>query len=516
MANDIQIDYTSRDFSALKEDLISLIQSRTSSSWDPSDPSDLGSILVESFAYMGDIMSYYLDRVANETSVETAIKRETLLNFAALYGYKPSGPTPAVVDVTFTNISDVSIDLPIGTQVMAPLLYGPYTEIYFETTTAVIALAAGATITVTCKEGKTVNTDRPDLINPANNRPLPASLGTSDGSANQKITIIDTGIVDSSLFIYVGQGSAFAPWSYVETLAEHSSTSLVFTTAQNSDGTLTVVFGDSINGAIPPTGQLISALYKVSTGLSGNITAGAVSEVTFIPGNIDPEAISYVTATNAVEALGGANSDGSDQLKAKIKAAISSRRRAVTLADYEYLASQVPRLGRAKATGGVYSSITLYVQTQDDGSITPGLTGDPVTTTSNWNTLSADLSAYLADKIPVGTTVTVQPPTYVPIYVSMTVNIGAAYRKNTVKLNIAKAFLNTGGLFSFENNGFGRTISQSALISKAYGIEGVESVTLTKLNTDNTSSVGTLALTDGQLPYLLPEALLITVNGGLS
>jgi hypothetical protein len=71
-------------------------------------------------------------------------------------------------------------------------------------------------------------------------------------------------------------------------------------------------------------------------------------------------------------------------------------------------------------------------------------------------------------------------------------------------------------LFSFENNGFGRTISQSALISKAYGIEGVESVTLTKLNTDNTSSVGTLALTDGQLPYLLPEALLITVNGGLS
>ena len=131
MANDTQIDYTSRDFSALKEDLISLIQSRTSSSWDPSDPSDLGPILVVSFAYMGDIMSYYLDRVANETSVETAIKRETLLNFAALYGYKPSGPTPAVVDVTFTNVSDVSIDLPIGTQVMAPLLYGPYTEIYF-------------------------------------------------------------------------------------------------------------------------------------------------------------------------------------------------------------------------------------------------------------------------------------------------------------------------------------------------------------------------------------------------
>ena len=104
MSNEIQIDYTSRDFDALKTDLVNLINARTNIDWDASDPSDLGAVLVEAFAYMGDIMSYYLDRVANETTVDTAVKRETLLNFAKLYGYKPSGPTPATITILFKLI----------------------------------------------------------------------------------------------------------------------------------------------------------------------------------------------------------------------------------------------------------------------------------------------------------------------------------------------------------------------------------------------------------------------------
>jgi len=73
----MQIDYTSRDFAALKADLISLIKERTGTAWDPTDYSDLGHVLVESFAYMGDIMSHYLDRIANETTLDTAIQRST-------------------------------------------------------------------------------------------------------------------------------------------------------------------------------------------------------------------------------------------------------------------------------------------------------------------------------------------------------------------------------------------------------------------------------------------------------
>jgi hypothetical protein len=513
MANEIQIDYTSRDFAALKNDLVNLISARTDRDWDASDPSDLGSVLVEAFAYMGDIMSYYLDRVANETSVETAVKRETLLNFASLYGYKPSGPTPATVSILFENTGDLPIDIPIGTQVMAPLTFGPYTEVYFETTQSATQLAAAATITLTAKEGKTVNTDRPDLINPVNNKPLPSSLGTSTGEPSQEIVISDFGIVDASLTVYVGQGAAFAAWSYVDTLSEYGPTDLVFTTSQNEDGSLTVIFGEGVNGAVPPTGQLISASYKTSVGASGNVISSAITEVTFIPGNIDPEAVSYLSVTNDASAIGGADADTTDQLRSKIKSAISARRRAVTLEDYEFLANQTPQIGRAKAISSVYSSVTLYVQTQNDGTNTPGITsGSP---TSTWTELQGNVEEYLADKIPVGTTLTVVQPTYVPVYVSMSVTVGAAFKQSAVKLNIAKAFLNAGGLFSYEVNTFGRTIALSSVISKAAGIAGVESITLTKLNTDNSSGVATITLAANQIPYLLPAALIITPTGGL-
>ena len=514
MANEIQIDYTSRDFESLKNDLVNLINARTNINWDAEDPSDLGAVLVEAFAYMGDIMSYYLDRVANETSVETAIRRETLLNFARLYGYKPSGPTPASISIRFENISTESIDIPIGTQVMAPLLFGPFTEVYFETTQAAIQLQPAQQITLTAREGKTVNTDRPDLINPSNNKPLPSSLGTSTGEANQEFLISDVGVVDDSLIVYVGQGEAFSPWTFVDALANFGPTDLVFTTEQNEDGSLTVLFGDGVNGAIPATGQLVSALYKSSVGSAGNVVSNAVAEVTFIPGNIDPEAVSYLTATNPSAAIGGADADDTSQLRAKIKAAIIARRRAVTLDDYEYLALQVPRIGKVNAVGAVYSSITLYVQTQNDGTNTPGIvSGNP---TAVWNELSSDIQLYMADKIPVGATISVQPPSYVRTYVSMTVQVNPSYRNNAVKLAIAKAFLNDGELFSFEQNTFGRTIAFSTVLARAAGIPGVESVTLTKLNTTNAASAATITLQPNQIPYLLPDDLIITATGGLA
>lgn len=368
----MQIDYTSRDFTAIKADLIALINAKTGKNWDPSDYSDLGNVLVESFAYMGDIMSHYLDKAANETSIDTAVKLDTLLAFANLYDYKPSGPTPAYVAVTFTNTSTSSIDIPIGTQVMAPLSYGAYSQVYFETTQSATALAAGQSITLDAYEGKTVNTDRPDLIDPTYNKALPANLGTSDGTANQTFAIYQTGVVDNSIYVYVGQSSAFSTWSYVDNLLEYSPTDNVFTTQRSSDGTMAIVFGDGVNGAIPAANQTISAVFKSSVGIAGNVKSLSITECTFVPGNLDPQASSYLSVSNSLAATGGANADSLENIRTKIKAAISTRRRAVTLKDYSDLALMVSQVGKANAAASVFSSINLYLQTQADGNAAPG------------------------------------------------------------------------------------------------------------------------------------------------
>ena len=584
-----QIDYTSRDYAALKADLIALVSQKTGVAWEVTDPNDLGSILIETFAYMGDVMSYYLDRIANETSIDTATKRENLLNFATLYGYKPTGPTPATMRVKFTNLHDTdTVDIPIGTQTLAVLSYGNYSEVYFETTEAATAVLPGQEVSLACIEGKTVNTDRPDLISPTTNKPLPIVIGTSDGTSNQEINIIDIGIVDNSLIVYVGQEVSFATWEYKETLVESGPQDLVFTTKQNDDGTITVIFGDGITGSIPANGQTISAIYRTSTGAAGNIATGSISEVTFVPGNADPEVVSYISARNTSAAVGGADADNTTQLKAKIKAAISARKRAVTLKDYEYLVSLVPQVGKVKADAVVASLVNLYVQSSSDQTSTPGIvnqtgtitnisgdgsyvtfttddlhlydvgqivtiTGvdptvynftdvviydtpstttfriadthtDPYTSggsvvgtmvTTSWKTIKNAVQSYMSDKVPVGTTVVINPPVYVPIYITMEVTVSDAYRASAVTLDIYKAFLGTNGLFVFDNNTFGRNIYLSSVITSAASVAGVEAVDITRLSTDGTSSAGTLSLDSDQVPYLLPANLVITTVGGI-
>jgi uncharacterized phage protein gp47/JayE len=518
MANEVpsQIDYTSRDYQALLEDLTSLVNVRTNYAWTADDPSDLGTILLESFAYMGDIQSYYIDRVANELTLDTAARRKTLVDIGKLYGYRVSGPTPARVNVVFENISDEAIDIPVGTQVLATLLYGDFTEVYFETTASATQLAPGDTVTLACQEGKTVNTDRPDLISPTTNKPLPVNLGVSDGTAQQIVELIDTNVVDDSIVVYVGQGVAFTPWSYVESLTEAGPNQLVFTTNVDADGNVSLEFGDGINGAIPPANQVISALYRISAGAAGNLNSGTVEEVTFIPGNILPEAIGYLSVSNPSAAFGGADGDDNDQIRVKVKNAITTRRRAVTLTDYAALASQVSGVGRTKSVAGVYSSVTLYLQTQNDDSVTPGIVSGSAT--SSWTALSSRVSSYLSDKIPVGTTVTVQAPTYVDFYVTLTVVANPAFNNADIEQEIRDVFLNPGGLFAYESVDFGQLVAYSAVMSKAALVPGVQSIIINKLNTDNSSSASTagVQLTSGQIPVLQTTNLIINVSGGLS
>jgi len=510
----MQIDYTSRDFNSLKTDLIKLINARTGLNWDPTDYNDLGNVLVEAFAYMGDVVNYYIDRAANETAISTAVKTTTLLNFAELYGYNPSGPKPAAVTVAFTNNGTSPIDLPIGTQVMAPLVYGPYREVFFETTQLLSQLAAGDTQSVTAVEGKTVNTDRPDLIDPTYHLPIPISLGTTDGSSNQSFYIFDTNLVTGSLKVYIGQGVAFAPWQYVSSLIEYGPQDHVFTTKLNDDGSTNVIFGDGTNGLIPPTGQLVGAVYKTSSGISGNITAGSISEVTFIPGNPDPAAVGSLSVTNSYAAFGGADADDLTKLRSKIKASVNTRNRAVTLDDYVNLAKQVPGVGKANAVAGSWTSVTVYVQPQDDGTYTPGIVSGIAT--GAWNDISLAVTTALTAPSLIGTTVTVSPPTYVPIYATANILIDGAYKQSTVVINIKKALLSATGLFSYDNNTFQRIVTISSVITAISSIEGVLSVDLTALNADNAGGLATLTLNPDQVPYMTASALTINPTGGHS
>jgi hypothetical protein len=109
----LSIDYTSRDYYSIREDLVNLVKQRVNQSssrkWSGDDPSDFGVALIEAFAYVGDLTNYYIDRIANETYLPTATQRKSIINLASLYGYSPTGFRAATIQVTFSNTYQVAV-----------------------------------------------------------------------------------------------------------------------------------------------------------------------------------------------------------------------------------------------------------------------------------------------------------------------------------------------------------------------------------------------------------------------
>src|SRR5882724_4621728 len=96
------IDYTSKDWSGFVTSMINYA-SVIMPEWDTSSEGDFGVMLVELFAYMGDILSFYGDRLTQEAYLPTATQRLSILNLARLLGYIPTNGFPATGTVTFQN-----------------------------------------------------------------------------------------------------------------------------------------------------------------------------------------------------------------------------------------------------------------------------------------------------------------------------------------------------------------------------------------------------------------------------
>ena len=95
------VSYTNKDFGSFKNGLRRYIATHFSDSVvDVSDNSAAG-MLVDVAAYVGDVMTYYLDHQFNENSIETAVESENIERFVREAGLEISGPSPAIVEVTF-------------------------------------------------------------------------------------------------------------------------------------------------------------------------------------------------------------------------------------------------------------------------------------------------------------------------------------------------------------------------------------------------------------------------------
>lgn len=94
-----QIKYLAKDFEGFKRDLIEHLRVYFPEDFQDFNESSIGMIQTEIAAFVGDNLSYYLDRKFDESFIETAKRRESIFKHAKQLGFKPFGKAAAVGDV---------------------------------------------------------------------------------------------------------------------------------------------------------------------------------------------------------------------------------------------------------------------------------------------------------------------------------------------------------------------------------------------------------------------------------
>lgn len=82
------IRYTSREFDTIKQDLVSFVKRYYPDTFKDFQEAGFGSMVLDTTAYVGDILSFYLDYSVNESFLDTAGEFENIIKIARQMGYR--------------------------------------------------------------------------------------------------------------------------------------------------------------------------------------------------------------------------------------------------------------------------------------------------------------------------------------------------------------------------------------------------------------------------------------------
>lgn len=321
-----QTDYSDRDFDSLRLRLQNLVAG-VFPDWTEFQQANFGNILIEMYAFVGDVLGFYQDNQALESRILTATQRKNMIALAKLLAYTPSSATAATADVSFT-LDEVPIDDVVftdGTLVRTP-----------EVTDAVafqligeITIPAGSnppTVTASVENSSTTQEDF-----------------SSTALPNQQYALESIPYIDDSAIIVAGDGTYTQETNFLNS----TSTDRHFVIVVDQVDRATVKFGNGVNGSIPQ--GTIQILYKTGGGIAGNVEVGTINTIdgTFEDNSNNPVT---VTVNNAAAASGGANRETIEQTRQLAPESLRVLNRTVAREDYEVNARRLPEVARALMT----------------------------------------------------------------------------------------------------------------------------------------------------------------------
>lgn len=498
-------DYTSRDYYSIREDLLSrAAELPIGAEWTTQSTSDFGVMMVDLWAYMGDVLHYYVDRSAAEAYIGTATQRDSVLALANLLDYEQLHQKSATATVTVSRDPSYTggINIPIGTTFVAPARSTDEVTVYFVSTTSASMAASTTSIAIQVTEGQMQLEEAPVHM-------VSSNSNKSNGSPNQKFTLRYPSVVPSSVSVNVYEGPLVngiptaVPYRYVPRFVDVSSSERVFTVTVSADGVTQIVFGNGLNGKIPAKDASVYVSYRRSNGTVGNISSG---RITSFSGATPVGAI--VSASTA--STGGYDDESIESLKANVPMLFRTQDRAVSLQDFKDLSLRIPGVVKSTATNSG-ANVTVYpvVYQADYTNIS---FGSSITVTAE---TAAETLSYFEPRTMLGASVIVADSIPLTgVYINADIYYLDGYVQKQVNDSISNALDN---LFSFENVYFGQVLSLGEVYRTIISTEGVDYAIITVFNTSSSGIASNHKITAPSTGLLRKAAnYTFTPHGGIT
>lgn len=304
-------------------------------------------VLLDILAYNTHYNAYYLNMVANESFLDTALLRNSVVSHAKKFGYVPRSVTASRAIINFTvnslNSTPGSLTLPRGYTFLSSLLDNrPYKFVTLEDTTVTKTGTNFVFQNLKIYEGslKRYSYNHSESSNP-----------------KQIFTIPDESVDTSTLKVFVQQSSSNAE-SVVYNLASEvmnlNSESNVYFLQEGLNDQYQIYFGNDVIGKKIPDGGVVNISYLSTNGSAANRANNFV-------GTTPITSYNTFTVQPISASSGGAEKESVDQIKFSAPLQFISQNRAVTKNDYVKLIQQkYPQFDAVNVWGGEENVPPVY------------------------------------------------------------------------------------------------------------------------------------------------------------
>ena len=366
------IDFAAQhDFNSLRDKFIDYIKAVYPDDFTQFVESDLGMMFIELVAYLGSMLAYKADSLANEMFLPTVSTRNNARKLLKLIGIDMTGPIAAKASAK-TTVNDLSAGdtVTISTQTVElgadadgePLNFTLYKV---DRTTGEIDLTE-TSITLDFQDF-----NEQGLTN--NLALIEGQVTTQEGTftaLDRTIQLNSASIVDGSIVVSSNEDGGTI-YNEISNLFLASGSEPVFEKVYQDDYSCVLLFGTGSRGKLPTDGADYLVTYTVGGGARGNIPKEFINysvEATINRSGGASETIS-VTVENSGAATGGAEAETLEQVKKYAPLIFKSQYRCVTGEDYmafvnRFVGSQggqVKGIAVLRDAGATANVIDVYV-----------------------------------------------------------------------------------------------------------------------------------------------------------